>query len=74
VRSQASQLLNLRVGRRLDTRTRLTLDVYNLLDRRVNDIEYWYSSQLSGESAPVDDRHLHPAEPRTLRVTLKHRY
>jgi hypothetical protein len=74
VRSQASELLNLRVGRRLDTRTRLTFDIYNLLDRRVNDIEYWYSSQLSGEGAPVDDRHLHPAEPRTLRVTLTHRY
>ena len=74
VRSQTSQLLNLRLGRRLDARTRLTLDVYNLLDRRVNDIEYWYSSQLAGESAPVDDRHLHPAEPRTLRLTLTHRY
>ena len=74
VRSQTSQLLNLRVGYPLAARTQITLDVYNLLDRRVNDIEYWYSSQLAGEAAPVDDRHIHPAEPRTLRVTLTHRY
>jgi outer membrane receptor protein involved in Fe transport len=74
VRSQTSQLLNLRMGYRLAARTQLAVDVYNLLDRRVNDIEYWYSSQLVGEAAPVDDRHLHPAEPRTVRVTLTHRY
>jgi len=74
VRSQTSQLLNLRVGYRLAARTQIACDVYNLLDRRANDIEYWYSSQLAGEAASVDDRHIHPAEPRTLRVTLTHRY
>lgn len=74
VRSQTSQLLNLRVGYRLAARTQIALDVYNLQDRRVNDIAYWYSSQLAGEAAPVEDRHFHPAEPRTLRVTLTHRY
>lgn len=74
VRSSASQLLNLRVGYRMTSRTQLALDVYNLLDRHNNDIEYWYASQLAGEATPVDDRHVHPAEPRTLRVTLTHRY
>lgn len=74
VRSQTSKLLNLRVGYRLAARTQIALDIHNLLDRRVNDIEYWYSSQLAGEAASVDDRHIHPAEPRTLRVTLTHRY
>jgi len=74
VRSSDSVLLNLRVGYRLSSRTQLTLDVYNLLDRRSNDIEYWYQSQLAGEAAAVDDRHLHPAEPRSLRVTLAHRF
>ena len=74
VRSSASQLLNLRVGYRVTSRTQLAFDVYNLLDRHNNDIEYWYASQLAGEGAPVDDKHIHPAEPRTLRVTLTHRY
>lgn len=71
VRSRASLTTNLRVSRRLWPRAELTLDVFNLLDRRVNDIEYFYESQLPGEAAPVADRHVHPAEPRTVRLTFK---
>ncbi len=74
VQSSDSVLLNLRAGYRISARTRLTLDVYNLLDRRANDIEYWYSSRLAAESAAVDDRHVHPVEPRSLRLTLAHRF
>lgn len=74
VRSASSTLLNLRVGYQLSRQTQLTMDVYNLLNRKANDIEYWYDSQLRGEPAPVFDRHLHPTEPRTVRVTLAHRF
>lgn len=71
VRSRASLTTNLRLARRLGDRHELTLDVFNLADRRVNDIEYFYESRLPGEAAPVADRHVHPAEPRTVRLTLK---
>jgi TonB dependent receptor/TonB-dependent Receptor Plug Domain len=71
VRSRASLTTNLRVGRKLWGRAELTVDVFNLTDRKVNDIEYFYASQLPGEDAPVADRHVHPAEPRTVRMTLK---
>lgn len=71
VRSRASLTTNLRVSRRLGTRSELTLDVFNLADRKVNDIEYFYESRLPGEAAAVADRHVHPAEPRTVRLTLK---
>jgi outer membrane receptor protein involved in Fe transport len=71
VRSRSSLTTNLRVSRRLWAGSELTFDVFNLGNRRVNDIEYFYESQLPGEAAPVADRHIHPAEPRTLRVTLK---
>lgn len=52
-------------------------DVLNVLDKRVNDIDYCYASLLKGQTSPVDtnfaptginDHHLHPAEPRTMRV------
>jgi len=71
VRSAPSLTTNLRLNRRLGPGTELTLDVFNLLDRRVNDIEYFYASRLPGEAAPVADRHVHPVEPRTLRATLR---
>ncbi|MGQ3050644.1 MAG: TonB-dependent receptor [Roseateles sp.] len=71
VRSRSSLTTNLRVSRKLWAGSELTVDVFNLTDRKVNDIEYFYESQLPGEAAPVADRHVHPAEPRTVRVTLK---
>jgi len=70
VRSQSTQVTNLRVGYKIDPKWRVHLDVFNLFDREDHDIDYFYASQLRGEPAPVDDIHFHPIEPRTLRFTL----
>jgi outer membrane receptor protein involved in Fe transport len=74
VRSSGSALTNLRLGYKFDKRTQVALDAYNLFDRKVNDIEYWYESQLSNETAAQGDRHIHPSEARTLRLTVAHRF
>jgi outer membrane receptor protein involved in Fe transport len=74
VKSDSSTLANMRIGYRLDRRTTVALDVFNLFDRKVNDIEYWYESQLRNEAAPVNDRHYHPAESRSYRLTVTHRF
>jgi outer membrane receptor protein involved in Fe transport len=75
VRSFPSSTFNLRatkaLGKVLGAQASVTLDVFNLFDRKVNDIQYYYESQLPGEAAPVADRHVHPAEPRNLRLTLQ---
>jgi len=47
------------------------LTVVNLFDSKDSDIQYYYESQLAGEAAPVADTHLHPAEPRQLRGTVR---
>jgi hypothetical protein len=73
-RASASLLTNLRLSRRLGRDAELSVDVFNLLDRDVNDIEYLYESRLPGENTAMLDRHVHPAEPRTLRVTLQLRF
>jgi hypothetical protein len=39
-----------------------------------NDITYFYESQLPGEAAAVENRHFHPVEPRTLRMTIETRW
>lgn len=70
VRSKSTSLVNARIGRELNKRTRISLDIYNLFDRRDNDIDYFYESQLAGEPAPVADRHFHPVERRALRVSV----
>jgi outer membrane receptor protein involved in Fe transport len=77
VRSLSSVTSNLRLGYQLAALgafgkgSEVTLDVFNLFNRKVNDIQYYYASQLPGEAAPVADRHVHPAEPRALRLTLR---
>jgi hypothetical protein len=48
VRSKSSLTTNLRVSRSFGARAELTLDVFNLLDRQVNDIQYFYESRRSG--------------------------
>ncbi len=71
VRSASSTLVNLRIGYRVKRNVRLGIDVLNLFDRQVSDIDYFYASQMRGETAAVPDIHLHPAEPRTLRLSLR---
>jgi outer membrane receptor protein involved in Fe transport len=74
VRAQPASTFNLRLSRSLKDLigrpATLTLDVFNLMNRKVNDIQYYYATQLPGEAAPVDDRIVHPAEPRALRLSF----
>ena len=70
VRSEPSLTTNLRVSRKLGSKAELTLDIFNLFDRKVNDIQYFYESQPRGLGAQ-EGRHVHPAEPRTLRLSLR---
>jgi outer membrane receptor protein involved in Fe transport len=69
-RSSASTLVNLEAGYRFASGIKVRLDLLNAFDRRANDITYFYESQLRGESAPVEDIHFHPVEPRTLRASV----
>ncbi len=70
-RSLSSLTTNLRLSRKLGANAELTLDVFNLTDRKVNDIQYYYESRLPNEADAVADRHVHPAEPRTARLSLR---
>jgi len=75
VRSQASLIFNARVGYKFDNGLRLQLDVLNLFNARTNQIEYYYLSRLPGEPiGGVADRHVHPAEPLAVRLTLAGRF
>ncbi|MFM7332647.1 MAG: hypothetical protein ACKO1L_13505, partial [Brachymonas sp.] len=50
---------------------RPSLDVFNLFNRKNDDIQYFYESQLLSEVTAIADTHLHPGEPRSARVSLK---
>lgn len=69
--SQATTLVNL--GAYWDIGAlRIGIDVLNLLDAKDPDITYWYASRLAGEPIDgIEDRHIHPVEPRQVRVTVR---
>jgi hypothetical protein len=69
VRSHASSLVYLDAGYRFESGLKLGVEVFNLLDAKVSDIDYYYPSRLPGEPAEgVSDVHFHPAEPRSVRL------
>lgn len=71
-RSSTTAIAYGRLGYKIDRRWALSLDAFNLFDRKASDIDYYYASRLPGEPAEgVDDIHYHPVEPRTVRLTLK---
>ncbi len=70
VRSRSTTLLSGRYGYKFDKKLRVQLDVFNLLNRRASQVDYFYASQLRGENAPRSDIHFHPVEPRALRIAL----
>jgi outer membrane cobalamin receptor len=70
-RSKATSLVNVEAGYAFTRSLRLAVDVFNLLDAQHSDIDYFYASRLPGEPAGgIEDIHLHPALPRTARVSL----
>jgi len=76
IRGAASTLANVRAAWRINKSAELALDIFNVFNRKANDIEYAYASRLPGEPAFSDGvtpatLHFHPSLPRTARVGLK---
>lgn len=74
VRADGSTLLNLRVGYEFNDNLNLSMDFLNITDSDDHDIEYFYESQLTGETMPIEDRHFHIFEPRSLRFYLAYSF
>jgi outer membrane receptor protein involved in Fe transport len=71
VESKATSLVELQAGYRFTKSVRLVVDVFNVLNARDSDIDYYYASRLPGEPLDgVTDIHFHPTLPRTARVNL----
>jgi hypothetical protein len=71
VRSKGSALINARLGYKISPKVLLELEVFNLANRKVSSIDYYYTSRLPGEPAEgVADTHFHPTESRNFRLAL----
>lgn len=75
VRSQASTTVNALLGYELVRGLRAQVEVFNLLNAKVSDIDYFYASRLPGEPAiGIDDIHFHPTTPRSARVAVAYAF
>jgi outer membrane receptor protein involved in Fe transport len=70
VESDSTTIVSLRAGYKINKNFQVSLDVFNLLDEKASNIDYFYESRLAGEAAPVEDIHFHPIEKRGARLTL----
>jgi outer membrane receptor protein involved in Fe transport len=76
VRAAANTMVNLRTSYRINKNAEVSMDIFNLFNRKANDIEYAYASRLPFE-APFSDgvtpatKHVHPSLPRMIRMGLK---
>ena len=71
VRSKGSTLVSSDLAYALRPGWSVQATVFNLLDAKVSDIDYFYTSRLRGEPPEgVAGVHTHPSAPRTLRITL----
>jgi hypothetical protein len=72
MQSKSTTLWNGEIGSRLSRTTRIVLELFNILDAKVSDIDYFYASRLPGEALDgVEDIHSHPALPRSMRVGVR---
>ncbi|WP_189430455.1 TonB-dependent receptor [Alishewanella longhuensis] len=73
-RSASSTVLNGNLKYNFST-WQLSFDVMNILNSKASDIEYFYASRLNNEAEEgIEDRHIHPMEPRTFRITATYTF
>ncbi len=72
LRAPAAVTANLRVQRELGAHAQLSLDVFNLFDRKFYDIAYAQSYRIAADAADVGEGiTLHPGGPRSVRLNLR---
>jgi hypothetical protein len=63
--------VNAQIGYLLGGNARISVDVFNVLNARHSDVDYFYTSRLPGEPlGGIDDLHSHPTIPRTFRLNV----
>lgn len=81
--SKPTTTVSLQAGIRPTKDSRLSLDVFNLLNTKASDIDYYYNSSLRSDppstfpangGAGVPDVHFHPIEKRLLRLTFSKQF
>ena len=71
LRGKASSFVNARLSRNLSKKTRVTLDVLNVFDRRLGNIDYFSTTRVWNPPGAGDNFLFNPLEPRGFCVKLR---
>ncbi len=75
VKSGSTTQFNAQATYSVSKALRVRFDVFNIFDRKADDITYYYTSRLRGEPAEgVNDIHFHPTENRSFRLGLLYNF
>jgi outer membrane receptor protein involved in Fe transport len=73
VRSSSTAQFNGRIGYRFSRKLSIDIEGFNLTNRRASSIDYYYESRLLGEAdMGVADKHFHPLESRSFRLSMRY--
>src|SRR5437762_13915710 len=70
--SRGSARWHLQVGYKQPQKWQLAVDVFNLFNKKWDDIQYYYASRLQGEPAARPDFVVHPGVPLTVRARVQY--
>ena len=74
-RSNSTTIFSAQATYRINPKTQIRFDVFNIFNANTNDITYFYASRLPGEPPEgVNDYHFHPTEPRSFRLGLLYNF
>jgi hypothetical protein len=71
VRSRSTLLMSAQFGYQLNAHWTISAELFNLLDGRESEIDYFYESAPSPGGPTQNDIHFHPADPRSLRIGVR---
>ena len=73
-RSRSTALLYYNLSYKFNKTWSIEGDIFNLLNAKADDIDYYYQYRLTPTGSPVNGDVFHPVEPFTLRVALTMRF
>ncbi len=67
---RSSTTVGAQLAGKLDRRTRLTVDVFNVFDQRGGPVDYFTTARIPSYRGSLDGYLFHPGEGRGLRITV----
>ena len=70
-RVKLSSFVNARLSRNLSKQTRVSVEIFNIFDHRLDNVDYFSTTRVWAQPGAGDNFLFNPAEPRGFRIRLR---